>query len=261
MKWRLMLAIFALSFCAVTACGNKAEKTTEETVKVEKVEESVVVETLTPEPVAEEPTPEATPEPTPESETSTWFEEHELSITPQGDFTYQTMAHDANNQDTREIDIASNISIKETTEGAEEGYKKVIATFHEDVSVVNRQKEGFLAWHSAFDRYTGIAFEVASDAIIDKGLHKGSIPIEYDGNLYDVSISYDFNSNDTSSDLIITVTCPVDYDGTIFQAGYTNQEMDKKNGEMDLSALHTLDEFPQTPSNGHTYYYFSYSNE
>lgn len=269
MRKTLLSAMLILSVCAITGCGNKAEKTAEGTVKVEKVEESAVVEAPTPTPEPEvkeaEPTPEATPEPTPEPEPPTWLEEKGLTISPQGDFTYQTMTYDANYQDQREIDIPSTVSIIETTEEVDEGYKRVIASFHDDVSHINRYKEGFLAIHGAFDRYTGIEFDIDSELMYDQGFEKGVIPIDYDGRKYDVSVEFAFISDDVSADYTITVSCPEDYDGAVFYAGYWSQllasEEANEDKNDDLTELHTMDNFLEGHGSGHPYYYFTYSNQ
>ncbi len=261
MKKVLLAALLSLSVCMATGCGMmKAEKTEDGTVKVEEATEQEAEPT--PEPTqapTPEPTEEPTPEPTLEPEPPTWLEEQGITITPQGDFTYQTMGSDGTN-DLGEFDVSSNVSISETTEGAEEGFKKVIAVFQEDYS--QRTGGKYLCWHSAFDRYTGIAFEISNDTIYDNGSRAGVIPIEYDGKTYETSIEYDWTTDGNKATMTVTVTCPEDYDGTVFQAGYSDSGTDGICEEIDLAErLHTLDEFPNYDTNGHTYYYFTINNQ
>ena len=261
MKKKLLIISVALSASLVMGCGiASVQKTAEGTVKIE--EETIPEPTAepTPEPTAEpipEPTPEPTAEPTPEPTPATWFDEKGLTITPQGDFTFQTMAVKGSS-DLYEFDVTANVSITESTEGVEEGYKTVTAVFSENMGT----EENFLYWHSAFDRYTGTSFEFDNTALYGNGVREGAIPIEYDGNTYDVSIEFSVEYNMPDAVHKLVITCPVDYEGTVFQCGYADRETEQANLEIDLSErLHTADEFPNFDGNGHKYYYFSADNK
>lgn len=234
--------------------------------------------------VGEESEPTATPTPTPEPEPATWFEEQGLTITPQGDFTFKTQWNcwlDGYPESTRhkhgdEVEIDANATVTETTEGVEDGYKKVIATFEYDWSKYFFSYEPIISydpglgsvkpstWISAFDRYTGTSFE-PGDVVI---------PIEYDGNTYDVSCTFEWNQDydyDAGKLLVscsVIVTCPVDYDGTVFEIGcgskYDHELQandDAPYEAIDYSKPVMEEDFPFFSDSAHPHIYFSSSNK
>ena len=61
-------------------------------------------------------------------------------------------------------------------------------------------------------------------------------------------------------DLYFTVTCPEDYDGTVFQLGYSDMQINQANSEIDYSQPYMIDQLPGYGTNGHDFYYFSASD-
>ena len=200
------------------------------------------------------PTATPTEEPVPEPPVD-WLQEHDIEITPQGDFTYVTTNHNA-----EIFEAVSSAVITETTEGVEEGYKQVICTFVNDFA---NSDAGYRFWSSAFDRYTGTSFEFDSETTytdFGQSSNKAGFVTIVNGDVsYDVSITFETVNEDPQITKTITVTCPVDYDGVVFQIGYSDEALAEANGAIDYTArLYTIDELP---AYGDGYYYFSYSNE
>ena len=103
-------------------------------------------------------TPEEVKEPEPEPEPSDWLEANGIIISPQGDFQCNMYGYDYDTSEATGDFLADvNVVISETTDGVDEGFKKVVAVFTEDVS---NSAGTYMAWHSAFDRYTGTSFEI-----------------------------------------------------------------------------------------------------
>ncbi|MCR5302272.1 MAG: zinc ribbon domain-containing protein [Lachnospiraceae bacterium] len=192
----------------------------------------------------------------------TWFEKSGLKITPQGDFTFETMANDGN-VDTEEIDVPANVTVTQTTDGIEEGYKKVTAFFVYDISEAEDKGGKELASVSVFDRYTGTSFEFGDDYILSQAgqpdLKEGFVRIQNRDDRYDVKADFAVGNGDRENILTatITLTCPVWYDGAVFQMGYSDYELTRLYNDTDFSVTHTIDELPTYDSNGHEYMYFS----
>lgn len=192
---------------------------------------------------------------------SSFFAEQGLSISPQGDFAFMSGQHDGEN-DLGEFELTGNVMIYETTCPEREGYKIVTAIFECDMSGVD---EGLspACWMSAFDRYTGTSFEFDSTQIQEGESMLGGVQFDYEGKTYDVSMEYGFEWNEEEQTrlVVIDVTCPADYDGTVFQIGYSDLAINEANYAIDYSArLYTVDELPGYGSNGHTYLYYSASD-
>ena len=196
---------------------------------------------------------------------SDWFTEHGLTITPQGDFTYNTFAVDAFWEDLELFPVKSTVTVTETTEGVEEGYKIVTATWHDDVSAGYdvAGSNGGMYWKSAFDRYTGISFEFDSSTnYTNQGegyTKEGFITIVHGDESYDVSVAFGSEDNYPYYTRTVAVTCPVDYDGAVFYIGPWSSAKAEENNQIDyLERLYTIDELP---AYGDGYYFFSYSNK
>lgn len=261
MKKNLLKILLCASMLTVTivGCGSSTEAT---------IENDTV--TLAEEEPAEEPTEEiaeeTTEEPAEESAEAEepmeepakdWFGEHGLVITPQGDFTFTTMGCDDSYNDVKPFEVKANAAVSETTDGVEDGYKKVTMVWNIDASAVDGT--GYNHWESAFDRYTGISFE-ADSSVMEGTYHwEGFFTIVNGDESYDVSIATEVISDYPKSTDTLTVTCPVDYDGVVFQIGYWDQELREANQAIDYTArLYTIDELP---AYGNGYHYFSYSDE
>ena len=194
-----------------------------------------------------------------------WLSAHGFTITPQGRFSYDAMAYDENKEDLATFTIMSAVAISETTEGVEEGYKIVTATWYDDTSAkldVENSK-GFRFWRSAFDRYTGISFEFDSEVTHTEhggsSSREGYVTIINGDESYDVSVSFGYTSS-SPTDVVhfIAVTCPVDYDGVVFYIGPSDNAKNEASSRIDHGArLYTIDELPFY---GDGYYFFSYSN-
>lgn len=196
-----------------------------------------------------------------EEEEVSWFDSQGLTITPQGEFTYTTMSVDIDDNDVETFDVPSKVVITETTEGVEEGYKKVVAVFYEDV--VASPEVSYWNYISAFDRYTGTSFEFDTDTVYteteDEVLNEGFVTIGNGEESYNISMNIEGVNNFPDIEETITVICPTDYDGVVFQIGYCDSEMIIEYAEMDMAArLYTIDEFPFY---GEGYYYFSFNNK
>ena len=70
-----------------------------------------------------------------EPETVNWLEEHEIAITPQGDCTVNLYSYDSYAEDwVGDYEAGLHVTISETTEGVDEGLKKVVAEITIDLS-------------------------------------------------------------------------------------------------------------------------------
>ena len=194
-----------------------------------------------------------------------WFDNAGLEITPQGDFTYHTMANDGI-EDTEEIEITGNVSITHSTEGMDDGFKRVTATFVYDISEAKKKGVDEVSWLSVFDRYTGTSFEFNETFISSQAdqpdLKNGFARIMNGDDYYDVKVDYYVDGDHTDNIIVneISVICPETYDGAVFQIGYSALELAPDVENTDYSVLHTIDEFAHFDSNGHEYLYFSESN-
>ncbi len=183
-----------------------------------------------------------------------WFKDAGIKITPQGDFKFKTLSKDGKT----ERDVTGNISIEETTKGAPEGCKKVKAVIKSKM-----EAEGYW-WLSVFDRYTGTSFEFGDKLLSTPnydGVKKGYVCILHGDDWYDIAVDFYFGGKELDKTSTVTVTCPADYDGTVFQIGYSSEDIGDEFGKIDLDVLHTIDEFPAYDSNGHEYLYYSALDE
>lgn len=194
-------------------------------------------------------------------EAVSWLESHGLVITPQGDFTYQTMGVDADDNDTELFEVPSQVKITESTEGVEDGYKQVTAVFTEDM--INNIDGGYWNYISAFDRYTGISFEFDTETTYtdfgETAQKDGFVTIGSGKDTYSVAVSQNTVNDYPFIEESVTVTCPESYDGTVFQIGRCDAAQIEKFMEMDMTArLYTIDELPFY---GEGYYYFAYGDK
>ena len=189
------------------------------------------------------------PEEEPEQEPVNWLEEHEIAITPQGDCTVTLYSYDSYEEDHVDDFLADvNVTITETTEGVEEGLKKVTASYVLDVS--NDPGNGVMWHNSVFDRYTGNYFRGGSKT-------KEAIKM---GDVYcDVRTAGDSVNEYPIFYITRTLICPVDYDGAVFKFGYTSPELSEQSGKIDFEArVYKVDELPY---NGDDYLYFTLTDE
>ncbi len=252
----LFLLVMSL---AMVGCGKKSEEQTEEVT--ETVEEPVAEEL----PQITQPLPENDPEPVEPVEPvqESWFDKHDLTITPQGDFTFETAG--VVEEEKKVIEVGGKVSIEETTEGCADGYKRVICDIVTDYSCIE-QESGYAQWVSAFDRYTGTTFEFAEAeselADGDSNVSDGAVKIKNGDEVYDISIGFEEENDYPRWHDVVTVICPVEYDGTVFQIGYWDSDLAAKNSEFDYALrTYAINELPAYDTNGHKYYYFSYTDK
>ena len=190
-----------------------------------------------------------------------WLSKQGITITKQDSFKsfISTIYHyekddPLTSYTLEEVEIPMDVSIEETTKDCERGYKKVILTTHMDISVSG--KEGLVYYISPFDRYTGTEFYNPEQK------HAYELTIEYEGKEYDITSTEGTKLDDMILTRIITVDCPKDYDGTVFEVGYANIEMLNEYKESELRhRIRRIDEMPFYITNGHQYYYFTYNNK
>ena len=269
----LSLAVASAMVFSCAACSDSGKKDKDadedeiEASEEEEEEEEDEDPTPTPEPTA---TPTPTPEPTP----ATFFEEQGLTITPQVEYDLDTeWLYTDNDTQNGPTTVPFTVEIKETTEGCDEGYKMIVAEFGIDYSSKYFYDYGdFFAyppegitnhpssWISAFDRYTGVSFEPGDNTVL----------VEYEGKTYDVTCTFDWNivgdyDNGVAADYCtVTVTCPVDYDGTVFYIGHGSggDSQIGEGQEFDFTAKqYTIDELPYYVTNGFPYFFFSANNK
>ena len=174
-----------------------------------------------------------------------------------------TGTYNAEGEDLGEQEIGGSIRIFEDDFAGKDGYKVVPALISYDMSSLEEGQK-LATWQSAFDRYTGTSFEFDSTQISEGEIMFGNVEFEYNGETYDISMKYwfDFDEENNTKNIEIDVICPEDYNGTVFQIGYSDLEINAANTDIDYSArLYTIDELPGFNTNGHDYYYFSASND
>lgn len=185
-----------------------------------------------------------------------YIKEHGLKISKQGDFTFTTST-----SEDELVDVEGTVVITETTKGCEEGMKKVICEVYEDFG----ENHGWMVWNSAFDRYTGTSFEFDDYLTTqsnggDAQGRDGYVKIKNGDLTYKISVEFE---SEVSEDNVLhhytIVTCPEDYDGTVFYAGCSSNFQREIFTNMDISDNLYLDyELPYNEETcGQVYYYFT----
>ncbi len=185
--------------------------------------------------------------------TSGFFEDRGITLTSEEDvFEFTTMMIDQeNSEDVKEEPVTAAVTITENTDDTAPGYKNVCAAFVIDYSQSKDDGRHPLIWVSAFDKETGISFESAD---------QGPITIESAGRSYDIAISFEGEREYPRAYRYVKVTCPEDYNGTIFQIGYASLKMREENDKIDYhSGRYKIDELPYYGS--HDYLFFQYGYE
>lgn len=191
-------------------------------------------------------------------QTDKWFEDHGLTISAERSVAFSTMQY-LEDKEGGEFETKADVTITETPASVD-GYKVVSASFTYDIT---QKTEGYKValWLSAFDRYTGTSFEFDSESAKDNSVYNGNVVFTANGKKIDIQMEYGYESRDEEQiKVFIRVTCPSDYDGTVFQIGYSDLDIVAKNSAIDYTKPHTIDELPGYDKNGHAYYYFSYKN-
>lgn len=257
----LKFLMTTLALTLLAGCGKQAERVDSENVVLEEeTQETQEEEVVEPEQVEE---PVVEPEPEPEPEPIDFLEAHDITITPQGDCKVTLWAGEQDGVTfVSDYDAPVNVVISETTEGTDEGFKKVSALFTLDA--FSNCPSDFIKFQTlTFDRYTGTSFEFDSNSTTyfsgDHETKEGYVTIQNGDEYYDVSMEQSVDFQNPIAYITLTVTCPVDYNGTVFCIGYITPELGEQYDQMDLSArLYTIDELPFY---GEKYLYFTMSNE
>lgn len=146
-----------------------------------------------------------------------WFDEHNLEYTSEGNFFIH-----ANAGDGSILLIPADLRINEDTEGCSDGYRNVTAILTVDTHGVSN----YTYWTSSFDKYTGTSFEFQNGSnSIYNGVHiinEGTVTLHVADYDYTIYIHEDIVQTDDITIMTYTVTCPAEYDGVVFQVGYSD---------------------------------------
>lgn len=192
----------------------------------------------------------AASEPAAEPESAAdWLAGSGIQITPQGSHTISLQSvENFGDPEGTDFDADFTVSTTETREGVGPNEKMVTCLFTLDFS--NNPLNIANYWTSAFDRYTGTSFEFSTGVTYtDRGetdTNTGYAQILLnDGSYADVSIDFTVYNDYPIVEKTITVICPADYDGTVFQIGYDCAAMVEATTEvMAEETLHRMDELP-----------------
>lgn len=142
---------------------------------------------------------------------STWFDEQNLEFTPNGSFYMDVYSYG------QFVQVPAYISI-ETNYDCEDGFKNIVSTTQIDMSASD-----YHFWTSSFDKYTGTSFEFHGDASsLFNGcdiIHEGDVPLSIGAYEYKMHILEHIEMQDDITTITYTITCPIEYDGTVLQYG------------------------------------------
>lgn len=155
-----------------------------------------------------------------------WFDEQKLVFTATGNFQMNMYSYG------EFIKVPANIDIVTDYDNCEKGYKNIIATTKIDISMVSVN-----FWTSSFDKYTGTSFEFrnGSNSIYDGCdiINEGDVELNIKDYHYTLHIQEHIQQEDNITTITYTITCPIEYDGTVLQYGaygYAEDQMDKEFG-------------------------------
>lgn len=185
-----------------------------------------------------------------------WLQQHDIAISPQGSHTFTCWGGDRDWNAVGDFTAGVQVSVTESTDGVQAGQKTVTATF--SLRLDDNPGDTALFWTSAFDRYTGASFEFAGDAV-QPDLPAGFVRLPVGDGHCDVALSFHDSGDYPALVRTVTVTCPADYDGTVFQLGYSSAELSDAALPFETSGeAYTID---QLPNYGSGYLYFSCSDQ
>ncbi len=170
-----------------------------------------------------------------------WFASSGIEESVSENFEMWTMMADPKTKkEVREVCIPVSFTFDGESPAFTEGYKQVRATFSYGTDVAEG-KYVCMGWFSAFDRYTGLSFESAGAERLG------------------VSVSYEWSSEKKlRSSVTVVVTCPADYDGTMFYCGYEDLAINAAWHQLDpANKSYRIDELPYFGWHGDRYYFFS----
>lgn len=137
----------------------------------------------------------------------------------------------AGTEDTQDMNVVTSIEVVPSEENS---YSDTIFTTVIDIT----NKENFMMYCTAFDRYTGYDFECSfKDFTTKTGTKKDDVcVIDIDGTQYDCSYSSSWEqTDDTHYTKTITIHHPSEYDGVVFQFGKLTASMDEFSTTVDYS--------------------------
>lgn len=190
---------------------------------------------------------------------TSWIEEQGIVTAPSGSGTFHTNMKNADRtQNIGVVDIPYTIKVEEIRGVDKKGYKRVVATFVEDCTPSN--DEIVADWITAFDAYTGFSFEKNDETIMvwdgEDVNRENAITIEHNGTQYDVLMYKEATNRWPIVEYKITVICPEDYDGAVFQVGGSSVEQADMLSQVDFNSRLWL--ISELPYYGEGYYYYRF---
>ena len=190
-----------------------------------------------------------------------YIRQHNIAMFYSGLETDAELMKIKNEKDTDEMLYMPTVcEVSETTEDCEPGMKKVIGYYTIDYSAEGNV--AFEAWVDAFDRYTGTSFMSGAPLTINSKTKATELeePITIDTPSGPKQIFMEVLSKmDKKNKLMtrtITVTCPEDYDGTVFMVGYSSRALaEKLDFEKMASTKMTIDQMPFLQSGKNCFFY------
>ena len=155
-----------------------------------------------------------------------WFDEQKLVFTATGNFQMNMYSYG------EFVKVPANIDIVTDYDNCEKGYKNIIATTKIDISMMSVN-----FWTSSFDKYTGTSFEFrnGSNSLYNGCdiINEGDVELNIKKYHYTLHIKEHIQQEDDITTITYTITCPIEYDGTVLQYGaygYAEDQMDKEFG-------------------------------
>ncbi len=188
--------------------------------------------------------------------------EHNIRILQNGDTVYAEAMKIKSEKDTEEsYYLPTTCCVSESIEDCEPGMKKVTGSYTIDYSAEG-SGVAFEVWVDAFDRYTGTSFMSGNALTLNakKKTTELEAPITIDTPDGPKEIFMETESKMDKKNKVmnrsITITCPVDYDGTVFMVGYSSRALAEKLDFEAMAAKKTpIDQLPFYQSRKPYYFY------
>ncbi len=144
----------------------------------------------------------------------TFMEEQGLIITTGNSFNMKVLDHYTGEM----TEIPCTFTIYETTEGCEDGRKRVVMLCNIP-GTLNLEY-----WTSYFDSYTGISFETqqSSNSLFDgcNLVNENDLTLELGEYSYDIHTVHTTTLEDGLISEKVEIYCPIEYDGAVIQYGF-----------------------------------------
>ncbi|MCR5501698.1 MAG: hypothetical protein K6F53_01670 [Lachnospiraceae bacterium] len=182
-----------------------------------------------------------------------------FKISPQGGYSVTFAGFDEDGKYLSDFSAYVDVKVSEEPDPDHPGYKIVSGVFKMDLTA--NPGPVYWNWVSAFDRETGISFECAADknsysadpALAYDGL--GVLELSSEGKTADIRMKIDTDNLYPEVTDTVSVFCPEDYDGTVFQIGYISGEELDAYGK--LNPAEETVTIGQLPNSGEEMLYFS----